>query len=313
MKVFFSTSDYQSHARASADYRALFAQHATLVSRAEDADIIFLHQEPQTYAALLETLPRDRYIIAYAVFEADPLPIELQRGLRYVDEVWTASRYCVDLFAAWHPRVRHLPHVVQRSREVEQVVLPTDTVNLLHIGFGNRSRKNQRQLRRVFAGMHARNPRFRLVLKDGAHCAAIEEAGVIHIRELLSEAQMTSLYLQSASCISVHHGEGWGFVLSDAMLLGVPAVATAYSGNLDYMTEANSTLIPARAEAIRAEDVEHYFRASMRWGYVDDVSIEASISASLQARDKCVAAQREMERFAPGAVGDILAALLKKI
>ena len=313
MKVFFSASEYQSHARAAADYRALFARQVTLVECAPDADVIFLHHEPQRYPALVEALPRDRTIIAYAVFEAEPLPIELQRGLRYVDEVWTPSRYCVQLFSAAHPRVRHLPHVVQRSREAQPIALPQGTVNLLHIGFGNRSRKNQRQLRRVFAQLFARDPRLRLILKDGPHCAVIDEPGVVQIRDQLSDAQITSLYAQCALCISVHHGEGWGFALSDAMLLGVPAVATAYSGNLDYMHAENSTLIPACSESIRAEDCENYFTAKMRWGYVEDDAIAQAIIEGLGARDKCAAAQKEMEKFAPGEVAAMLAALLKKI
>jgi len=247
------------------------------------------------------------------VFEAEPLPIELQRGLRYVDEVWTASRYCVELFSAAHPRVRHLPHVVQRAPESSPVPLPSDTTNLLHIGFGNRSRKNQKQLRRVFAKMHARDPLLRLVLKDGAHCAAIDEPGVIQLRDHLSDAQMTSLYQQSAACISVHHGEGWGFALSDAMLLGVPAIGTAYSGNLAYMTHANSTLIPARREQIRAEDCEHFFRASMSWGYSEDDAVARAIDEGLRSRDKCAAAQAKMREFAPAMVAERLEALLKGI
>ena len=311
LKMFFSASAYQSHARASADYRALLATRVALVERAEDADVIFLHHEPQFYASLVESLPRGRHVIAYAVFEAEPLAIELLRGLRCVDEVWTASHYCVDLFTAAHPRVRHLPHVVQRAPNIDPVALPEGTTNLLHIGFGNRSRKNQRQLRRVFAALHARDPSLRLVLKDGAHCAAISEPGVVQIRENLSDAQMTSLYQQCALCVSVHHGEGWGLALSDAMLLGVPAVATAYSGNLDYMTSANSTLIPARSEEIRAEDREHYFRAGMRWGYVDDEAIARGISDGLRARDKCEAARVAMQAYTPEAIGERIENLLK--
>ena len=45
--------------------------------------------------------------------------------------------------------------------------------------------------------------------------------------------------------ISLHRSEGFGLTLAEAMSLEKPVIATAYSGNLDFMTPANSCLILA--------------------------------------------------------------------
>lgn len=56
-------------------------------------------------------------------------------------------------------------------------------------------------------------------------------------------------YLSFLRCsnvfVSLHTAEGMGFNIMEAMALGIPAIATAYSGNLDFMNSGNSILVPA--------------------------------------------------------------------
>jgi glycosyltransferase involved in cell wall biosynthesis len=50
-----------------------------------------------------------------------------------------------------------------------------------------------------------------------------------------------------ASCdvfVSLHRAEGFGLTIAEAMALGKPVIATAYSGNMDFMTPFNSYLVP---------------------------------------------------------------------
>jgi glycosyltransferase involved in cell wall biosynthesis len=81
----------------------------------------------------------------------------------------------------------------------------------------------------------------------------------------------TNALLAACDCYaSLHRAEGFGLTLAEAMLLGKPTVATAYSANLDFMTPQNSFLVsnrlvelksaigPYPAGAVWAEpDVEH--------------------------------------------------------
>jgi len=66
---------------------------------------------------------------------------------------------------------------------------------------------------------------------------------------LLLEQYMTSTQLHGlmAACdvyLSLHRSEGLGLTVAAAMSLGKPVVATADSGNLQFMDETNSYLVP---------------------------------------------------------------------
>ena len=54
--------------------------------------------------------------------------------------------------------------------------------------------------------------------------------------------------LNAADCyLSPHRAEGYGLTLLESMALGKPVIATAYSGNMDFMTADNSYPIGLRA------------------------------------------------------------------
>ena len=53
-------------------------------------------------------------------------------------------------------------------------------------------------------------------------------------------------FIAALDClVSLHRSEGLGLHLGQAMWLGVPVIATRYSGNLDFMDDYNSILIDA--------------------------------------------------------------------
>jgi hypothetical protein len=51
--------------------------------------------------------------------------------------------------------------------------------------------------------------------------------------------------MDAADCyVSLHRSEGFGLTMAESMALGKPVIATAYSGNLEFMTDENSFLVP---------------------------------------------------------------------
>jgi glycosyltransferase involved in cell wall biosynthesis len=46
--------------------------------------------------------------------------------------------------------------------------------------------------------------------------------------------------------VSLHRSEGFGLTCAESMALGLPVIATNYSGNLDFMDSENSMLVQAR-------------------------------------------------------------------
>ena len=81
--------------------------------------------------------------------------------------------------------------------------------------------------------------------------AALRAAAATHpdvriIDRYLSPADNASLTSLCDCYVSLHRAEGFGLVLAEAMCLGKPVIATAYSGNLDFMTKSNSLLVDYR-------------------------------------------------------------------
>ena len=66
----------------------------------------------------------------------------------------------------------------------------------------------------------------------------------------MNRADLLGFLAASDAYVSLHRAEGFGLPLAEAMLLGKPAVATNYSGNLDFMTPRNSWLVDFRRVAL---------------------------------------------------------------
>ena len=64
------------------------------------------------------------------------------------------------------------------------------------------------------------------------------------IDQTYSPDEVLSLMDACDAYVSLHRSEGLGLTMAEAMLMGKPVVATGYSGNLDFMDDSNSLLVP---------------------------------------------------------------------
>jgi glycosyltransferase involved in cell wall biosynthesis len=64
------------------------------------------------------------------------------------------------------------------------------------------------------------------------------------ITEPLTYSEVLSLYCSSDIFVSLHRSEGLGLGPMEAMALGKVVIATAWSGNMDYMDHTNACLVP---------------------------------------------------------------------
>jgi hypothetical protein len=90
------------------------------------------------------------------------------------------------------------------------------------------------------------------------------------------------------------------------MALGVPAIATRYSGNLDFMTEENSWLVDCRL--VPVAEGAYPFAQRQVWAEPQPASALAMMERVLLdragAREKAARAQRDMAtHFSPRACG----------
>ena len=70
---------------------------------------------------------------------------------------------------------------------------------------------------------------------------------------ILSRSDKHELMMAADCYVSLHRSEGFGLTMAEAMMCGKPVIATAYSGNVDFMSDDDSFLIPYRKVAILAQ------------------------------------------------------------
>ena len=74
---------------------------------------------------------------------------------------------------------------------------------------------------------------------------------IVQIDRFLSRDETYGLISVCDAYVSLHRAEGFGLGLAEAMFLGKPVVGTGYSGNLEFMNEANSALVDYRMVAVK--------------------------------------------------------------
>jgi len=281
--VCYKIQQYRSHQRVGSIYKQLIGQQFALTEDLRQADIAILHIEPHNYVGIYQRFPslQRMYVISYCVWEASVLPDSYKRSLELVQEVWTCSSFCYDVLSQYHPCVALIPHVIER----DTAVLPIDRVLMRRlIAFNERNKyflliasttgpqKNVMGLIRVFENTRRSLPNARLILKGrpGDPMPDTTDERIYYLPLLLSDSQVTALYEVADAYVSGHHGEGWGLCLSDAMLMGKPVIATGYSGNLEYMSDDNSYLVPYSLEQVRESERKGPYTSYMSWAYPDE-------------------------------------------
>ncbi len=87
------------------------------------------------------------------------------------------------------------------------------------------------------------------------------------ITDNLPYDDVKSLYLCVDAYISLHRSEGFGLTMAEAMGYGKPTIATAYSGNLDFMNEHNSCLV--NYDKIQLEEGDYHNQNHQFWADPD--------------------------------------------
>jgi glycosyltransferase involved in cell wall biosynthesis len=71
-----------------------------------------------------------------------------------------------------------------------------------------------------------------------------QRSDITLIDEYFTREETSTLISMANAYVSLHRSEGLGLTISEAMTLGVPVIATGYSGNMDFMQTGNSLLVP---------------------------------------------------------------------
>jgi glycosyltransferase involved in cell wall biosynthesis len=204
-----------------------------------------------------ERILRGRYNIGFWMWELLDFPAVFARSFSYVDEVWVASSFCLEAISRCSP----VP-VVKIPLALPDEGLPTAGVDRKFFGLPNDAvtflfifdvhsiieRKNPFGVIEAFRRAFKRGEHVRLVMKlvhgtrriRQALTDAASDARVILVDRVMDRRELNSL-IESCDCyVSLHRSEGFGITIAEAMALGKPVIATAYSGNVDFMNPSNS-------------------------------------------------------------------------
>jgi glycosyltransferase involved in cell wall biosynthesis len=249
-----------------------------------------------------------RYTIGYWYWEIDAYPAKWQHALELVDEVWVATDFVGKVIQRATPKPVHkIPHAIDvkltRRHTRGEFGLPENVfLYLFSFDFGSfAQRKNP------WATIHAfqqafpkHNAHVGLIIKcslgykhpeklASLQALADDDPRIKIIDKLLSREDVYGLQSVCDAYVSLHRSEGLGLGMAECMALGKPVIATAYSGNLEFMTAENSclvdyTLIPVKpGEYINYEpgwlwaeaDIDH--AATYMQRVVEDVAYRTQI------------------------------------
>ncbi len=270
-----------------------------------------------------------RRIVGYWAWELPRMGPDWRRGFRHVHEIWVPSRFTADALPADTPvPVRIVPHPVrppgvEPARDRFGIAAEAFTV-LVAFDMGSAyTRKNPRAAVGAFRQAFGDDPACRLVLKVGHPgdatwamadlAAAIAGMGnVLLIENTLSREDMAALTASVDVVLSMHRAEGFGLLLAEAMLQGIPVVATGWSGNLDFMSADDSALVGYRL--VPADDPQGtYTLAGALWAEPDVGEAaawlrrlweDAGLRQGLGARGRDAAAARLSLDAYRAAIGD---------
>jgi glycosyltransferase involved in cell wall biosynthesis len=97
----------------------------------------------------------------------------------------------------------------------------------------------------------------------------------VYLHDGLVGPEENSGLFEACDCyVSLHRSEGFGLTVAEAMIRGKPAIATGFSGNMDFMTPANS--YPVGFELVRIGQGGAVYPAEGHWAEPD---LEAAAAA----------------------------------
>jgi glycosyltransferase involved in cell wall biosynthesis len=334
LKVCYLLADYRSHRRAGLDnLRCLSNAGLTIVDDPADADVVVIHDEPATYPSYFRAFPvlRQRYTVAYAVWEPGVLAPDLFRWFGLVDEIWTASSYCARIVSQAGNPVTVVPHWVapphpdgEAERKLKaRLGLADPTPFVFYSISRSEERKNIAASLRAYAASGLADRSVYIVRTPTPlpeQLATIP--GVVTPSGSFEDDEIAALHGIGQCCVSPHCAEGWGLSLSDAMACGNLVVATGYSGNMDYMTDANALPVGYTIDAIRLPETRIRFgfpaaSTAPKWAYVDEDQLAARLVEALVQWDDLEslrqAAHATMQRYDEASVSAVMLARLDVI
>lgn len=300
-------------------------------ARADDSlpkspDVVIIHTDGRMAAIPLHYL-RGRlgnaFRVGYCAWELPDPPRGWGRFDRALDEVWAPSEFTkLSLEKMCQCPVRVVRHVVRPPIHLETESMRS-RLGLSHSDFvvlcmadvrSSLARKNPIGAIETFkrALGHRKDAVLVLKVSGASHDPAVFEAlraetvgfRVIFFTDRLSVQDQWAMYGACDVFLSLHRAEGYGLPMAEAMAAGRAVIATAWSGNMDFMTQETAAMVDY--DLVGISDPQGVYSGSY-WAepridhavdwlerlYVD-ATLRSEISTSAKA---CMAHDRQLAEF----------------
>ena len=102
---------------------------------------------------------------------------------------------------------------------------------------------------------------------------------------LLSREQLRQMHHDCDCFVLPHRAEGFGMPHLEAMACAKPVIATGFSGNMEFMTEQNSRLLPYQLTPVCRMQWIKWYEGDMMWAEPDLGALRASMRELYAGRD----------------------------
>lgn len=243
--------------------------------------------------------------IGFWQWEFERFPPELALAFNLVDEIWCHSEHSAKAFRAVTdkpvikvPLPVFVPKVERRPRASFDLPEQAFVVFTAFDGASMIARKNPLASILAFQQAFPRGQRdARLIVKamntqgdslwrECLRRAAVDDRIIIADR-VMDHSDYFELVQSCDVVLSLHRSEGFGRLMAEAMALGVPVIASRYSGNLDFMTDENSWLVDG--ELISVLPGDYAFPKGQVW-------LEPTVAEAVKLLTSCANDRAEAQR-----------------
>lgn len=246
-----------------------------------NADQMDVYADSDSGAACL----RGSYNIGYWFWELPDFPDEFNKSFNYLDEIWVASEFnresiakktdkpvtlirpAVDLKVS--PRFDR-QYFGLKDEDIIYFTMadalsqferknPKGAIDAFTRAFGDRPEANVKLLLKLS------NLDFNEPFRDYVNTAISLDNRISVIDGYLSKDELSSLTNIVDCYISLHRAEGFGLPIAESMFFGKPVIATAWSGNMEFMNERNSYLVSYELQPISKSNSEGPYNYNSVW------------------------------------------------
>ena len=210
----------------------------------------------------------DSYNIAVVFWEIEYFPPNFVANCNKLDEIWVATDFIYEgLVKSGVKNVKKMPMLVPvdnfESPPLNTRVNKKDKKILCAFDFMSCfDRKNPIGVIKIFNSICVKNPDIQLIVKisnsesfPNSRYLLFKEIGsnkrITVIEDLISDQEMSDLYMECDIYISLHRAEGLGLNLIKAVNAGMQVISTRYGGPLEFLNNENAFLVGYQYKEIR--------------------------------------------------------------